>query len=273
MRRRLYRDIRLGVRLLRHADGAGSKLTLLLFFLLRLFSRVTHLGPPHLELSINLAGLKFRFWPAGGILSPFEEIFCERMYELDSRFVPREGDTVFDVGAHIGFYTLRQASRIGPKGRLYAFEPHPELFRYLKLNCSENGFPWVSVIGNAVTATSGPTVLALLPDITGAGSLMAHGRVKGGPVSVEVDGICLDDFVEHSEIERIDIIKIDVEGAELDVLSGGLNGALPITQKFILEYHSLKEKQEVAKILERYGFSPVLETGGQPGMLYYARIE
>jgi FkbM family methyltransferase len=156
------------------------------------------------------------------------------------------GSVVFDVGANVGYYALTAAPLVGPGGRVYAFEPASQQFGRLRDNASRNGFSQVLSHKLAFSDRSGEAVLHLDDEFnTGAASLR-----QAGPKNIRDEIVActtLDDFIESQSIERLDIIKIDVEGHESAVLHGG--------QKTIERFHPLL-LIEVKESLQRLaGFS------------------
>jgi FkbM family methyltransferase len=130
-------------------------------------------------------------------------------------FLPllREGMTVLDIGANVGFFSLLIAQRVGKTGRVYAFEPVPSIFARLKENIALNGFENIVPVQIAISSSSGRANMAVYH-----GSSSLFRRVSGEVVEVPIER--LDDFVEGEGIERVDAIKLDVEGAELHVIRG-----------------------------------------------------
>ncbi len=124
----------------------------------------------------------------------------------------RPGDVVYDIGAHVGFYTLLASALVGTKGRVIAFEPLPDnlafLHEHLRLNRREN----VTVMEMAVSDFEG-TAEFLAGDNTSTGHLAEKGTI---PVRV----VSLDKLVERGEILLPQVIKMDIEGAEGAALRG-----------------------------------------------------
>ena len=121
------------------------------------------------------------------------------------------GDVCFDVGANVGFYTLLAARIVGPEGRVVAFEPHPENVAALERNVQANGLSNVVVVPKAVSAASGEARLA------GGDRATAHlDADRGRPVET----VSLDEFVAAWPALAPAVVKIDVEGHELEVLEG-----------------------------------------------------
>ncbi len=130
----------------------------------------------------------------------------------------RPGAVAFDVGANIGAYTLLFAHLVGPTGRVIAFEPSPRsiggLREHLRLNDTAAR---VEVVDAAVSGAVG-TAAFDCAGASGANALVPG--VAAGAATITVKTTTLDDFCERRGVYP-SVIKIDVEGAELDVLRGG----------------------------------------------------
>lgn len=131
-----------------------------------------------------------------------------------------KGDVVIDLGANIGYYTLLFADLVGPSGKVFAFEPEPKSFELLKKNVEINGYKNVTLIPKAISQTTGKIRLHVSQDNLGTHSISKIYYVKNN--FIDIDSITLDDFVNECE-KNIDFIKMDIEGAEFDVLKGGVN--------------------------------------------------
>jgi FkbM family methyltransferase len=146
----------------------------------------------------------------------------------------RPDAVVLDIGANVGAYTLVFANWVGPNGRVYAFEPAPDaragLITHVRLNHLDDR---VEVSDAALSSGVGRAAFGLHPS-GGASSLQVH-SVDRAQV-IEVPSETLDHFCA-SRRRPPDVIKIDVEGAELDVLRGGRETlARPGIQVFV-EFH------------------------------------
>ncbi len=135
----------------------------------------------------------------------------------------RPGMCILDVGAHHGFYTLLASLKTGPTGRVLAFEPSPreraKLVRHLRLNRRAN----VKVFDRALGSAEGAAELFLVDGTeTGCNSLRRPNVVQPTTaVSVRVD--TLDGCLASEGIAKADFVKLDVEGAEIEVLKGAVN--------------------------------------------------
>lgn len=127
------------------------------------------------------------------------------------------GMVVMDVGANVGQYTLLAAPRVGPAGRVHAFEPTPRVAAKLRASVRLNGFANVAVNEAAVSEAPGQVTLYYVEDDDGENSILGG---KAGCPSVTVPAVTLDDYVAAHGLGRVDVVKMDIEGAELLALRG-----------------------------------------------------
>lgn len=123
------------------------------------------------------------------------------------------GMTVLDVGANIGIYTEFLAKLVGPSGRVVAFEPEQRNVEHLR-NAARN-YKQVEVVHAAVSDRSGTLKLFVADDLNVDHRTYAPLETRR---SVDVAAVALDDFV--SEGDHVDVIKMDIQGAELAALRG-----------------------------------------------------
>ena len=148
--------------------------------------------------------------------------------------IVRPGMTVLDIGANVGAYALVFAAWVGAKGRVFAFEPAPDACAGLRTHVTLNGFDdRVTIVQAAIAGSSGSAPFAVHPS-GGASSLALESVANGTRVTVPTQTI--DDVCKAHELLPA-VIKIDVEGAELDVLRGARQTlALPGLHAFV-EFH------------------------------------
>jgi FkbM family methyltransferase len=128
------------------------------------------------------------------------------------------GDVFVDIGAHVGYYAEYFGQLVGPIGVVYAFEPHPSNFRLLIRNCRH--LPQVKTIQVAVSDSSGEV---LLFEHSTSSSSHALTDLSESGKTIPVRRVTLDGWSHENEVDRIDVILIDVEGHELSVIRGMCN--------------------------------------------------
>ena len=129
------------------------------------------------------------------------------------------GMAVVDIGAHVGYFSLLAANLVGSGGRVYAFEPEPSNHLLLLRNIELNGYTNILALRKAVSSTSGPTDLFLSALDSGSHSIHAAGA-RGVTGTARVEATTLDAFLAAEGWPQVDLVKIDVEGAEGAVLEG-----------------------------------------------------
>lgn len=134
--------------------------------------------------------------------------------------VLRPGMTFVDVGANIGYYTVIGARLVGPSGKVHAFEPHAGIRAKLEDNIARNGFDNVVVYAEAMAETTGSVAFfaSAVDQNQGISSIIPG---AGREASAPVPSVSLDDFASRLGPARIDLVKMDIEGAELQVIAGG----------------------------------------------------
>ena len=130
----------------------------------------------------------------------------------------KPGDTVVDIGAHIGYYTVIAAQLVGDKGKVYAFEPDPKNYQLLQRNVKLNGYSNVVLVNKAVSDKSGQAHLFLNNENTGDHRIFNPELDRR---SLSIATTTLDDFFKDKE-KRVDIIKMDIQGAEARAFQGAM---------------------------------------------------
>jgi len=170
--------------------------------------------------------------------------------QLKNHFELKEG-VFIDVGAHIGRYTIMVAKKLR-NDIVIALEPEPENFQALKKNVSLNGLKNVILLNLAASNKDEKVVLYKLRGPHTDWHSMTN--PKSYYESIVVPARRLDDIITRFKLSSVDLIKIDVEGAELLVLQG-LESRLKDVKKII--YESPVEKDECKEFLEKHGFKIV----------------
>jgi FkbM family methyltransferase len=164
----------------------------------------------------------------------------------------RPGMTVYDAGAHLGFFTLALARLAGAGGRVYAFEPLPENARRLRENLELNpaAAGTVTMVEAAVADSAGRARFRWRGDSSQAGL-----AASGESAEVEVECITLDEFAWSANARVPELIKLDVEGAEGRVLAGArrvLREARPV---WLIEVHNPGAAQAVWEELRQANYA------------------
>jgi FkbM family methyltransferase len=134
------------------------------------------------------------------------------------RSLPVSG-TFIDVGANIGYISVLASRRVGPGGRVLAIEPSPQVLPILRATIQRNESKNVSIVELACSHVPG-NVTFFMTDRSNLGRGSLSQQNAGCAQSVEVRRERLDAIVAAHQLDRIDVVKIDVEGAELQVLRG-----------------------------------------------------
>jgi FkbM family methyltransferase len=141
----------------------------------------------------------------------------------EASFVNRfltSGMTVLDIGAHHGYYTLLASKHVGSRGKVFSFEPSPRERRALRWNTILNGCRNISIQPFALGDTRGESSLYVADNFhTGLNSLRPQ-VVISAVVPVPISITTLDSWIAEHPVKKVDFIKLDVEGGELDVFKG-----------------------------------------------------
>ncbi len=168
---------------------------------------------------------------------PWEPYVIE---ELEKHLAP--GDTVLDIGAHVGSLTVPMARLIGPEGTVYAFEPQKKIYRELVHNLKLNELANAVPLRFAISSKAG--IVEMTPAI-------AHdGRVRVGTGGDRVEARTIDSF----GFSDVSLMKIDVEGYEVEVLRGAEKTIDAFTPVIIIEIRQ-SNLEIVTSILKRHGYT------------------
>jgi FkbM family methyltransferase len=177
------------------------------------------------------------------------------------RFTPKEGDVVIDIGAHIGRYTITSSKQVGNKGKVVAIEADPDNFEMLKRNIALNNLTNVLPLNYAIYSTK--TKIKLYEQSASAkyNSIMLT-RAEKTKNYVEVNADTLDNILEQNGINQVNWIKIDVEGAEFEVLKGSTKTLSGENVSLFLEIHNIEDPSHyhnVVDFLKHYNYEMTFE--------------
>ena len=187
----------------------------------------------------------------------------EEKFDIAMQNVVSPGMIVFDIGANIGFYSQKFAKLVGAKGHIYAFEPITASAN--KIKKLKNYFPWITVHETAVGESSGKVLFEVNDqDLTSPTNKVLINNTEKSQNTIEKSIDKIDSLVKKYEIPNV--IKIDVEGFELNVIRGAEKTLLNKKLKHIfIEIHfSILEQRgqqfapkEIKITLEKCGFKVI----------------
>jgi FkbM family methyltransferase len=195
--------------------------------------------------------------------------------EIIEHFTPKQGDIVVDIGAHMGRYTIIASKQVGTNGKVLAIEASPSNFEILNSNIKLNQLTNIISLNHAVYSKE-TKIKLYLPDEKESGNTIYNtiisDRAQNEEKFVEVNANTLDYLLQSIGIKQEDVnwIKIDVEGAEFDVLKG----ATDILSKskdiaLLIEIHNLRDStnlyRPIVDFLKSYNFKIEFEKSHEGG--------
>jgi len=171
----------------------------------------------------------------------------------------KPGDTFIDGGAHVGLFTLVAARKVASRGRVIAFEPAPETRGRLLANINVNGFDWVKVHPLALAEKEKELEFVSFSGNGSGFSSFAPKHTQGG-LKQKISCVKLDDFISLDERNKIKLIKLDLEGAEVAALQGATQLIDQVHPSFLIEVEPEHLKRQgssanqLIEILESRGY-------------------
>jgi FkbM family methyltransferase len=192
-------------------------------------------------------GLQLEVDPGWHDVRVINEVWGDRIYELKQQFCPRPSWVVVDVGAHKGIFSARAASLIR-QGALFSIEPAPHNYGFLVRNVpSSQGLDFTPV-NAAVAANPGRGLLNLRGGASGLNSLY-DSRFNGqrSEEAVEVDLIALTDVMQMVQ-RQVDLLKLDVEGAEYEIILDSPREAWDQVRRLVAEYDQVDPRNGITPV-------------------------
>ena len=216
--------------------------------ILRLAGRPLRMIPSSMRMRVPFGINRGFLWIRGSANAPEWLGVYEHGKQRVLRRILSRGQTVCDIGANAGFYTLGMARMVGPGGRVIAFEPLPanlgKIRRHLEINKIDN----VTLCSCALSDENGATAFDVGEnDFTGRISEKA----KDG---FEVRTISLDEFISHERVVDPTFLKIDVEGAEAKVLAGARALIQRAHPSMLIALHGRQAALDCYHILREAGY-------------------
>lgn len=156
------------------------------------------------------------------------------------------GTVVYDIGAHSGFYTLLASVLVGNRGKVVSFEPLPDNLKYLKRHLEINNISNTEVIAAAVCDRNGTAYFE-----THNSSFQGHLGSKG---TLQVKTVGLDELITQEQLPIPNCLKIDVEGAEVQVLEGARQTLSKFHPTIFLATHGDAIQKECCQFLIDLGY-------------------
>jgi FkbM family methyltransferase len=181
----------------------------------------------------------------------------------------KEGDYVFDIGANIGSTSLYLAQKIGDKGKVFSFEPDPYNYEQLKKNVNLNSFSNIEIFNIGLGNNSGTYKLFIDTPTNRGGNRILDEKMGSGKEFHYILVEKFDDWINNLKINRVDLIKIDVEGYEYNVLLGAENTLRKFKPKLFIELddNNLKQQGHSASMLvlflENMGYKIINSMNGK----------
>ena len=196
--------------------------------------------------------------------------FITREDGIIEHFTPKQGDIVVDIGAHMGRYTIISSKRVGTNGKVVAIEAHPGNFEMLNRNIKLNQLTNVIPLNYAVYSKETKIKLYVPGEESGYtvyNTIMSN-RTGNEDKFVEVNANTLDYLLQLNQIreEEVNWIKIDVEGAEFEVLKGATNVLSKSKDiALLIEIHGPDNYIPVVEFLNLYNFKIEFEKNHESG--------
>jgi FkbM family methyltransferase len=215
-------------------------------FLGRILRLPLRLIPKGMVLPILQGRLRGKKW----IVGAGEHGYWLGSYEFNKRLAfEREvtpGSVLYDIGANVGYFSLLAAVLVGRAGKVFAFEPLPRNVTFLRRHVALNGLENIDVIEAAVSDHAGEAAFQL-----GMSDSMGHLGENG---DIKVRLVCLDEWLATSEFIPPNFIKIDVEGAEYEVVSGGQKMLSQYRPILFLDTHQREAHHATIALLVALGY-------------------
>jgi len=162
----------------------------------------------------------------------------------------RRGDVVYDIGAHVGFYTLLSSQLVGDNGHVVAFEPFPSNIRFLRNHLKLNNIDNVTVVEKAVSDRHGQARFET-SESTSMGHLVSE---SNSAPTINVDIVALDQYIKEAQLPLPNVLKVDIEGAEFGFLCGARQLLAGREIKLFLATHGYKVHAQCLEFLQDLGY-------------------
>jgi FkbM family methyltransferase len=185
---------------------------------------------------------------------PFYE-FCTPIPGYFLEYKLKKGDVIIDAGAHLGTFAIIAAKLVGENGKVFAFEPDKKNSEEFQRNIDRNKTKNIMIIQKALWSEE--RELRFI-DTGDRGILMESKSIFDEQRTAPVIATSIDDFVKEQYLDCVDFIKMDIEGAEMEVLKGAINTLMEYDVNLaIASYHEVDGKKisgEIENLLRKCGY-------------------
>jgi FkbM family methyltransferase len=209
------------------------------FFLMNLHGSKFYIQPFHTPITMDIA------------LGVYEYRMSRLFFDL-----VKEGMTVIDVGAHHGQYSFLSAKLMNDKGKVHAFEPDPKNRAFFTKNVQANNYNSIKLHKYALSDKEGSSDFFAADGLGSFYSNPFSSVFNAQPEKISVQTQTLDNIIMKENIQHIDLIKIDVEGAELLVLKGAERSLGNMTTNILMDVDTRNndEREEIFARLSSWGY-------------------
>jgi FkbM family methyltransferase len=199
-----------------------------------------------------LRGMRFRVSPITGLAPSYSG--TERAHQKVFRCLVKPGDVVVDVGANWGQHTLYMSRLVGALGSVIALEPYPPAFVELQWHLAANSCRNVLALLVALSDQDGWASFQVGAHASVGSLVAAPERQTGSSAQISVTTRSLDTVVQLLKLSRLNLIKIDVEGAEALVLAGASEAITRFQPALVIDLHTPEQDLAVARWLTQRGY-------------------
>ncbi|MFA6427468.1 MAG: FkbM family methyltransferase [Candidatus Magasanikbacteria bacterium] len=187
--------------------------------------------------------------------SVIDEFFVDKMYRSVEKIIPSVTNPIIDIGAHIGVFSL-YARILNLSVQIIALEPHPDNMTLFQENMSLNNISNVQLLPYALTDTDETTAKLFISENTHNHTTSPDHLTLKSFEQISVPAITLEKLIQQNKIDKIGLLKLDIEGAEFTVLNN-IQDTWNKIQSIVVEYHEVLDHNhaELEQIMRENGFS------------------
>jgi FkbM family methyltransferase len=193
-------------------------------------------------------------------IGTYERDRQQRLFEL-----LKSGECFLDIGANVGFYSLLASRLVGPQGTVHAFEPFPRNLEFVRRHIGLNNIQNINVHATAISDGDDRTMRFATCESPSCGHLT---DANEGQSQIDVRVTSLDALWKRNAFLKPAVIKIDVEGAEFGVLSGGIQLLRECRPIILLAGHGTAVQQRCCQLLQSWNYRVQVDRDGEVDGMY-----